>query len=401
MFLDFDFQTLDKLSDGVVLVDRYGQVTDFNDAAKPWVSICMNAAERLARLIAGVQRNHTSLPMCVDLFEQTDAETQPEPGPVLPDVHLCSDGKDGYALLFTLAQWPEPVTAVQSQGVLQPHLIGDELRHELSEVIGEISALRVHTGAVQLQGLRRHARHLRAMFTSIDEVSRLADTHSMVPGERTSVLDLLEDTVARLAFHQREYSIQASCDRPAESLGLVYGNAKWLRCALTGLLESLEDGNPRRCRIALKVGQNADFLVLSARPEPEWDAPVSTTDVPGAATIAVPRDEFAGLRLASSVRVPLARRIVEMHGGQLDVLQAGPEKSNGGITGFTLQLPTGGPVNQRSKACENCLVNQQAALYARDLAALMPAFSRDAEVSDAERCMLLGIPDKKAGLAPP
>ena len=29
MFLNFDIKTLDKMSDGVVLIDRYGQVTDF------------------------------------------------------------------------------------------------------------------------------------------------------------------------------------------------------------------------------------------------------------------------------------------------------------------------------------------------------------------------------------
>ena len=200
MFLKFDFNTLDKLSDGVVLVDQYGQVTDFNDAAKPWISNCLNAAERLAVLIASVQRANTHLPMSVDLFEQSDAETRPEAGPALPEVHMCSDGQGGYALLFTQAKWPMPAAGLQSQMTLQPHLIGDALRHELSEVIGEISAVRADTGAVRLHGLRRHARHLRAMFTSIDELGRLADTDSMLPGARMSVLDLLEDTIAGLSF---------------------------------------------------------------------------------------------------------------------------------------------------------------------------------------------------------
>ena len=60
------------------------------------------------------------------------------------------------------------------------------------------------------------------------------------------------------------------------------------------------------------------------------------------------------------------------------------------------RMPTGSPANLRSKACENCMVNQQAALYATDLAALMPQVLKEAEVSDEERCLLLCIGSEQA-----
>ena len=163
MFLNFDIKTLDKMSDGVVLIDRYGQVTDFNDAAKPWVKHCMNGAEMLSVLLASVQRKNSRLPLQVDLFGSSDAETVPEAGPVLPEVHLCNDGQDGYALLFTLTRWPTPVVGLVSQGPAQSHLIGDDVRHELSDLIREIATVRANTGVPRLNELRQHAQHLRAL----------------------------------------------------------------------------------------------------------------------------------------------------------------------------------------------------------------------------------------------
>lgn len=396
MFLNFDLKTLDKMSDGVVLIDRYGQVTDFNDAAKPWVKHCLNAAERLAVLLASVQRENTRLPLHVDMFGSSDAETVPEAGPVLPEVHLCNDGQDGYALLFTLMRWPAPVVGLMSQGEAQSHLIGDDVRHELSELIREIAAVRASTGVPRLHELRQHAQHLRAMFTSIDELSRLAEVDALVPGERLSVVDLLQQSIAGLTFRHCDYSIQAAGDTQVEPLGLVYGSAKWLLCALQGLFEGLEEGSPRNSRIALTVRQNGGFLILSARPTTEVEGLPHLNAMQIANASAMQADHCAALRLASTVRVPLARRILEMHGGQLEVQLAelGSVPPCAGITGFTLQLPTGSPVNLRSKACENCLVNQQAAIYARDLVALMPHVPKESEMLDEERCLLLRIADE-------
>jgi len=397
MFLNFDIKTLDKMSDGVVLIDRYGQVTDFNDAAKPWVKHCMNGAEMLSVLLASVQRKNSRLPLQVDLFGSSDAETVPEAGPVLPEVHLCNDGQDGYALLFTLTRWPTPVVGLVSQGPAQSHLIGDDVRHELSDLIREIATVRANTGVPRLNELRQHAQHLRAMFTSIDELSRLTEVDAMVPGERMSVMDLLQQTISGLTFRHCEYGIQAPGDTQVEPLGLVYGSAKWLLCALQGLIEGLEDGTPRNSRIALTMRQNGGFLVLSARPASEVDGLQHLDATQMATASTVQTGHCAALRLASTVRVPLARRIVEMHGGQLDVQQAelGSAPLRAGITGFTLQLPTGSPANLRSQACENCLVNQQLALYARDLAELMPHVSKENEVSDEERYLLLRIADER------
>jgi hypothetical protein len=98
------------------------------------------------------------------------------------------------------------------------------------------------------------------------------------------------------------------------------------------------------------------------------------------------------LRLAASIRVPLARRIVALHGGQLKVVLIGGDDANlsAAIESFTLQLPTGSPANLRSKECENCGVNQQALAYARDLVALLPTVhSRETEVSEEERVFLM------------
>jgi hypothetical protein len=93
----------------------------------------------------------------------------------------------------------------------------------------------------------------------------------------------------------------------------------------------------------------------------------------------------------------LARRIVELHGGQLRVnaIDGDDSTQSNAIESFTLQLPTGSPANQRGKDCENCSVNQQATAYARDLAALMPSLPKETEVSDEERVFLMHVTHPK------
>jgi hypothetical protein len=151
-------------------------------------------------------------------------------------------------------------------------------------------------------------------------------------------------------------------------------------------LQCLEAGAPRHSHIALNLRQNGGFLVLTARPS-------TASDV--RASVRVPQEAVKDpvLRLAASIRVPLARRIVELHGGQLKVnpLDGDGADASNAIESFTLQLPTGSPVSQRSKDCENCSVNQQATAYARDLAALMPSLPKEAEVSDEERAFLMHV----------
>ncbi len=73
----------------------------------------------------------------------------------------------------------------------------------------------------------------------------------------------------------------------------------------------------------------------------------------------------------------ICRRIIELHGGQMKlkaVSGSGDENeaASAALGSFTLTLPTGIPVADRSRvSCAECRITFQAMQYARDLAELM------------------------------
>ena len=379
MFLNLDRSTLEKLAEGVVLLDRYGQITDFNRAAKPWLKACALESDKICSIVAQAVRNNTKTPFLIDLFPK--AEGQPESAEVM----LCSDGKDGFALLLIPAHATEmdQSSALPSQGISR--LLGDELRHELAQLIQELGAVKADKCVADIVPVRERAQHLRSMFVAMEELSQIGQVVSIFPGERLSVVSLLKDAVASIPDRLCDYFVSESASEPAEEVGAVYGNAAWIQSAFAALLQCLEEGAPRRSHISLNVRQNGDFVVITARPSSVSDDGTATKVNPESVKDPV-------LRLAASIRVPLARRIVALHGGQLKVvLIDGDDASpSAAIESFTLQLPTGSPASPRCKDCENCGVNQQALAYARDLVALLPtAHSKDAEVSEEERVFLM------------
>ena len=378
MFLKFDTNTLEKLSEGVVLLDRYGQLTDFNRAAKPWIKACVKYADKISAVVAQVIRTNAKTPFLVDVFPTTDAQSE------AAEVMLCSDGKDGFALLITPvhAITPDSASSWQRQGIFQ--LIGDEVRHELAQLIQELGAIKDDRCVADIVLVRERAQHLRSMFVAMEELTRIAQVGSVFPGERLSVVALLKDAIASSTYRRCDYYISASASEPAQEVGILYGSASWIQCAFAALLQCLEQGAPRRSHITMNVRQNGGFVVITARPS-------SVSEVGDASLVRPEPAKDPALRLAASVRIPLARRIVALHGGQLKVVAIDGEDvgQSAAIESFTLQLPTGSPVNQRSKDCESCSVNQQALAYARDLVALLPrVHSKEDDVSDEERVLL-------------
>ena len=98
--------------------------------------------------------------------------------------------------------------------------------------------------------------------------------------------------------------------------------------------------------------------------------------------------------VAADIRVPIARRIFELHGGQLKIVEIdadNPDEFRRGISSFTLILPTGGPAKKRNLECENCLVGQQALAYAADLAKIMPILPVASDLSTEELEFLMHV----------
>jgi hypothetical protein len=253
MFLNFDTDTLEKLVEGVVLLDRYGQITDFNRAAKPWLKSCVKAADKINAIVSQAVRDGSKTPFLIDLYPKSDGQTQ------AAEVMLCSDGKDGFALLFTPvhASQQENAGAWQRKGI--SHLVGDEIRHQLNQLIQYLGALKDPKSVTETALAREHAQHLRSLFVAMEELSLIAQVGTMFPGERLSVVALLKDAIASINLRHCDYYIDATAPGPAIEVGSVYGSANWIQCAFLALLQCLEQGAPRRSHIAINVRQNGAF----------------------------------------------------------------------------------------------------------------------------------------------
>jgi hypothetical protein len=143
---------------------------------------------------------------------------------------------------------------------------------------------------------------------------------------------------------------------------------------------------PRRSQIHLTTHQNGSFVVINAK------NPIGS-NLRGAVPLQPEASNEPVLRLVASTQVPLAKRIIEMHGGKLQVQEMDPGNADPshGIESFTLQLPTGIPVHPRTAHCESCTVQQRAETYAKDLAKLIPFVPKEALLSEEERAVLATI----------
>ena len=163
------------------------------------------------------------------------------------------------------------------------------------------------------------------------------------------------------------------------------------------LKKALDEVAPKHSQIELQMRQSGAYIMLStgfatgARRGPR--APAAT----GAATnpqASEPLRHAPALHTEADIRLPIARRIVALHGGQLKTVDADSARRGGpsGLVSFTLVLPTGAMLpGGRRLECADCPTAQQAQAYARDLAALMSGPNPGADVSGEEVAFLMQV----------
>lgn len=296
---------------------------------------------------------------------------------MMASLESLGNGRHGFASADLADGWQKhPVS----------HLISDEIRHSFASLLGELESLKGPESVDSTAALQAHVPRLRSLFAAMDQLSRLAQEVSMGPGECMSVEQVLRAAVAAIPFSHCDYHQDVSGNCCSGAPDALYGSTDWMECALTALFKGMEACAERGSQIQLTIRQQAGFVKIHAQcpaaaPAPDSDSPACEAD----------QDQV--LHIIASTHVPLATRIVEMHGGKLQVRQAEPLHAQQayGIESFTLHLPTRNLAHPRPAHCENCTVRQQAAAYAKDLAALMPGVPAEATLSGEERALLAGI----------
>ena len=380
MELNFDMKMLENLSEGVVLLNKSGHITDFNKAASPWLKPCFNAAEKLATLIQEIIRDKNKSPVSVKILGLDERNAKPV------KTYLCSNGEAGYALLFTPIQTlPVTQAADQRQGVFI--LISAEIRHKITKLQEQLANISHQNAPLDLTAIIQNSAHLNRLMAAIDLLSQLNEVDSISPGERISLEDLVSDVLGSMTHRRCDYTINAPQNDYPDHMGVVYGNAEWLKCGLRGLLEGLDEGATAKNPIELKVRQSGGFVVLTAKFLGDGDSGITGATKPVSMA-------SAAMGVAADIRVPIARRIFELHGGQLKIVEIdadNPDEFRRGISSFTLILPTGSPGKKRNLDCDNCLVGQQAWAYASDLAKVMPISPVASDLSKEELEFLMHV----------
>ena len=84
---------LEKMTEGVIVLNPDGQVTDYNRAAKPWLKACLAGASALAALIGKARAGQLQLPVAVDgVFQQAAGGA---------DFYLCRNDPNAFAIFIT------------------------------------------------------------------------------------------------------------------------------------------------------------------------------------------------------------------------------------------------------------------------------------------------------------
>ena len=76
MLCAMDLDSLETLSDGVILLDCHGQILDFNRAAKPWLASTALAARAIADMVEQAIGAKIEVPASVHLFPKSDPVTR-------------------------------------------------------------------------------------------------------------------------------------------------------------------------------------------------------------------------------------------------------------------------------------------------------------------------------------
>ena len=376
---------LERMAEGVILLNASGQVTDFNAAGRPWLAACGEARASLEKHIKRHAAELADGPCVVDVFG-------PQAGAgAAVEVHLCSNGPQSYALFIAppLAAAPAPAVPADKTGFLD--LLGEEIRHEITQWRAQLQA--GQAGVTDAGLLARHSERLGRLFVVFDQLSRISHDDALGQGERLVLPALLQEVLADMPHRRADYALISAPAGKGRALGVVYGNAGLLKCSLRGLLEALDEGAPKHSQIELQMRQSGAYIMLStgfatgARRGPR--APAAT-----GAQANEPLRHAPALRTEADIRLPIARRIVALHGGQLKTVDADSARRGGasGLASFTLVLPTGAMLpGGRRLECADCPTAQQAQAYARDLAALMPGPDPGADVSGEELAFLMQV----------
>lgn len=357
--MTLDKAVINSLSDGIVLLDKQGVITDLNRAAHPFLKQCIESQARITDWVVDASKGNLSLPAKVDLFDAGDDSSG-----TMRKTTLCLNGLRGFALVIQRQASAEGEVGYVSADVVP--LIGEYMQAQLRGTAEQLQ--RFMPSGPDADELRKQARHLDVVLREIATLAELRGRDKVFSEDRFLLAGVVRDLLPRLPHQSSADAIHYVVDDGKSDQGAVYGNRHWLEQALHTLLLRLAACCPPNGQVRVELRQIGDFIVMAA----------SSGAKPLGSFFPPPHSASRGGFLKEGgISMEICRRIIELHGGQMKlkaVSGSGDENeaASAALGSFTLTLPTGIPEADRSRvSCAECRITFQAMQYARDLAELM------------------------------
>lgn len=347
---------LDSIKDGIMIVNLAGKLVFANQSARQsfpgQLQIIAEHAD-LKKAIADAATGKVNLPINVRLSIGTDALNRTTlVGTLIP----APNNVDYVYIIHAGLRSDEYTNSLHNFF----ELIRQELRQPILDFLKLIAPQQSDQSPVT-----DHAKEIINRLEKLIDVVEIFGDDALISDDRIVVKDLVTDVWKELAPLASNRRVEASLVGFNTDLPPIYGSYNWLRRAVRECLENAiihsrqEISNSLKSHVEIRAKQSGQHLMVIVRN-------LGVGLLPKLADRVFLPFNRAGLPKASpthgmSIGLPLAQRILELHGGQIRI-----NHSNDSATELTLELPTGAPQRDSTK-----LDIQQAQRYAEDLAKLM------------------------------
>lgn len=351
--LFFDNMSLD-FPIPVLVLDHSGKLLRTNQAANRLITVRPELHARLQCFL----RAHVDNPF----WNSAQDSSAPKQEQDLEQVWITPVAEGFVVLLPTddvMAVTRRHLPIGSTRDIAYSSLINQEVLREL-DVLGEqLSTFESQSGQ-ELPVIAARIQYVRHLLSKIELLASTQDTANFALGEVVDLKDLLQEILLQQpGLHASIKSLPSAPDASI-STGTLFARREWLRAALLALLLNQNDRNQAITAIELAIEYQEGFIALSCTLARDNQDISITNDGRG-----------MPLTQQTTIDLALARHIIELHGGQLEM--ALNDEAELIAANFRVILPTGVPPHgYNHAACQQCVYPELVRVFARDLGRVLP-----------------------------
>lgn len=358
---------LDAVRDRILIINPAGRVVYTNAAARGDFSGALSAVLASPRLRDALKEIATAPADHSIALRLKPDPTQPETVVEVTLVH-APNGSDTVVIAHADAHaTPGNVSGKTVAELLRQHLL-EPLRAFMQAIDAPTRENTPLAPQTMTQG-----RSLMEGLEKVADLIALFGDDAMVGDERVLPGALLEEVCAQLSAKAAQRRVHLALNGCTPDLSPIYGSRTWLARAMREIVENAilhardaAGESTAAMTVQISARQSGAFLMLAVRnggAAPAGGASMRASFAPFA------KDEGSAGGLG--IGLPLAQRILELHGGMLRM-----RTDADGLNEVNVQIPTGAPHQNLHRADM-----EQARKYAEDLARLLAARRNDTPIA--------------------